>query len=400
MKNFIYKLKDDTGKAIYGFSAVKDKEELRRRLRKNNYFFISACLYSREKIFRKKISLDALLMFTRRLSSLIEAGVPILTAVSILWRQTEDKTLQLVISHIRVQLEEGNSISQALEDFPLIFSTMYCAMIAVAEKSGALVDVLKKLTQYLEYQKETITRTKKVMLYPTIVMIFTVLILVFMFTFVVPTFHKVLLKLNVELPVLTKVVLVISAAMRSRQFLSGLAAVAAAGYFLYRKLRQSPEFSYKVDYYKLRLPVCGEIIYANTVSRLIHVLGMLLGAGVPVVESFEVAKATVSNKHMERNVDRVKKSIEKGGAMYESFKQTNAFPVLLIEMIGVGESSGSMVEVLERLARHFDEEVEYKQNKVFTIIEPLLILAVGVIVIFTLLAVYLPIFSIWQGLLG
>lgn len=400
MRTYIYKLKDETGKTLYGFSEAYNKKDLKKRLRHSSFFYISAEISDRKRIFNSKVDLEALLVFTRRLSSLIEAGIPILTAMHILWRQTEDKTIQLVISHMRNRLEEGKKISIALDDFPRMFPPMYRAMISVAEKAGGLVIILKRLTKYLEYQKLFITRTKKATLYPTIVIVFAVIILICMFVFVVPKFQTVLAQLHVELPLITRVVLGLSQIMRSPLFIAGTFLVLAVGYFLYKILKQDPKFAQTVDYQKLKLPYVGKILYALSLGRFVRSLSILVGAGLPIVESFEVAKTTTSNQYISDGINQAQKKIERGQSLYESFKEVKLFPVMFIEMVGVGESSGSIVQSLENLADHFDEEVEYKQNKFFTLLEPFLIIFVGIIVIITLLAIYMPIFSLWSGLLG
>jgi len=399
MKTFIYKLKDETGKALYGFLDASDKKELKRRLRQSTYYFISAVECDKNRIFKKRIDLDTLLMFTRRLASLIEAGIPILTAMHILWRQTEEQTLQLVISHIRRKLEEGKKISEALEDFSNIFPVMYRSMISVAEKAGGLVAILKKLTVYIDYQRQTIMRAKKATLYPVIVVIFAFLVLICMFTFVVPTFQSILIKLKIELPLLTRVVLWISKVLRSWQFIVTFFVLGGAIVFTYKNLRKNPKFSYYFDYFKFKIPILGYILYSISLSRFIHSLSILIGAGLPIIESFKVAKMTTSNQRLLIGIDEVQQKVEQGASLYESFKGAKIFPVLVTEMIGIGESAGTMVNSLNNLAAHFDEEIEYRQNKLFTLIEPFLIMVVGGIVIITLLAIYLPIFSIWKGLL-
>lgn len=400
MRNYVYKLKDESGKTLYGFSEAHNKKDLKKRLRHSSFFFISAELYDRKKIFGSKVDLESLLVFTRRLASLIEAGIPILTAMHILWRQTEDKTIQLVISHIRNRLEEGKKISIALDDFPKMFPPMYRAMISVAEKAGGLVVILKRLTKYLEYQKLFITRTKKAILYPMIVIIFAFLVLIVMLVFVVPLFQTVLMQLNIDLPFLTKVVLGLSEMLRSPVFILSAPLIIAFSISFYRVFKHDPKFAQSIDYYKLKIPYVGNILYSIALGRFVRSLSILVGAGLPIVESFEVAKTTTSNQYVVGGVNQAQRKIERGQSLYESFNETKLFPVMFVEMVGVGESSGAIVQSLENLADHFDEEVEYKQNKFFTLLEPFLIIFVGIIVIIILLAIYMPIFSIWSGLLG
>ncbi len=399
MQNFVYKLKDQTGKTLHGFCDAHDKKDLKQKLRQSNYYFVSAEPFNKERIFNQKADLETLLIFTRRLSSLIDSGIPILSAMHILWRQTEEKNMQLVISHIRNRLEEGKNISIALDDFPLIFPVMYRAMIAVAEKAGGLVMILQRLTTYLEYQKLFITRTKKATLYPMIVTIFAFLVVICMFAFVVPTFSKVLDQLNIELPWLTQLVISMSALIRSPIFIGLVIVLGVVGTYIYKALKKNPKFAYNVDYYKLKIPYIGNMLYSMALGRFVRSLSILVKSGLPIVDSFDVAKTTATNQYVAEGINEAQQKIQRGVSLYDAFNESRMFPVMLVEMVGVGESSGTIAQSLDTLADHFDEEVEYKQNKLFTLLEPFLILFVGVIVIVTLLAIYMPIFSLWSGLL-
>ncbi len=398
MKSYIYKLKDDSGRPLFGFIEARSVSEVKEHLRGSSFYFIGAKPYDKKHIYAKKVKLDILLMFTRRLSTLIESGIPILLAMNILWRQTEDKTMQLVISYVRLNLEKGKKISEALGEFPNIFPPLYLALISVAEKAGGLVAVLKRLTQYLEQRRQNIMRTKKVTLYPSIVVSFAILVIICMFAFVVPTFQKVLFKLNVELPALTRIVIGISEAMRSWAFILSVLIIGIIFFGMYKFMRQKEKFSYYIDKLKLKIPFWGYILQSMFLGRFINSLSIMIGAGVPLVESFEVSKTTAGNQYIRDGINDVQEKVEQGVSLYEAFKEAATFPVMLIEMVGIAEASGRTVDVLETLGHHFDEEVEYRQNKFFTIIEPALIVFVGIIIVITLLAIYLPVFSIWQGL--
>jgi type IV pilus assembly protein PilC len=233
-----------------------------------------------------------------------------------------------------------------------------------------------------------------------IVIIFAFLVLIVMLVFVVPLFQTVLMQLNIDLPFLTKVVLGLSEMLRSPVFILSTPLIIAFSISFYRVFKHDPKFAQSIDYYKLKIPYVGNILYSIALGRFVRSLSILVGAGLPIVESFEVAKTTTSNQYVVGGVNQAQRKIERGQSLYESFNETKLFPVMFVEMVGVGESSGAIVQSLENLADHFDEEVEYKQNKFFTLLEPFLIIFVGIIVIIILLAIYMPIFSIWSGLLG
>lgn len=397
-KWFVYQLKDETGKKMYGICEATDLRDVKRQLRESTFYFISAQPIQIQRVFRTKADLESILMFTRRLSSLIEAGIPIVSVMNILWRQTEDRDMQLVISHIRKNIEQGNTIVSAMDYFPFIFSPMYRSLISVSERSGGLVYILKRLVTYLEGQKALITRVKKATFYPLLVAGFALLVLAGMFTFVVPTFQKVLMRLNVELPVLTRAIIAISEFMRSWAFLGLVVALFGAGWLIHWMVRKQSRLAYRWDSLKLQLPVLGEIFYMTSLSRFVNSLSVLMASGLPLVQSFDLAKATTANQRFIATISHVQRDIEQGQSVYKSFKGMGVFPVLMVEMLGVGESSGAMVDALDNLTKHFDEEVDYRLSKVLTLIEPLMIIMVGGVVIMILLAIYLPIFSVWQGL--
>jgi len=397
-KVYLFKMKDERGRILCGFKEAENKRELKHGLAQQKMYFISAVPYSSDKIFRKKVGLDPLLMFTHRLATLIEAGVPILSAIQILWRQTDNPNLQLVISHIYNRLEEGNKISEALSDFPRIFSPMYVSLIAMAEKSGGLVEILKKLSAHLSYQKQFVSRIKKAMIYPVVVMVFAMVILTSMFAFVVPVFAKVLMSLDAELPLVTRIILMLSEWLRSPVIILGVLVVILAGFFFYRYYRRFSPFAATADRLKLKTPVVGNVIFSICLSRFIHSLSMLLESGIPIVDSFQAAKATIDNAFIEKNVTQVELQIEQGASVYEAFMDAKIFPVMMTEMIGAGESSGSIVKILKNIALHLDEEIDYLLNKLLSMMEPFLIIFVGMVVLVTLLAIYMPVFSIWENL--
>lgn len=399
MGTYIYTVKDDMGHDLYGLLDGDSVKDVRKKVRASNTFFVSAKPFNRKTLQNKKIKFQTLIMFTYRLATLVEAGVPVLSAMGILWRQTEDQTVQLAISHMQKQLEEGNQISEAMRSFPNMFPLMYTSLIKVGEKGGALVQVLNKLSEYLEYKAAIIAKAKKATLYPMIVLLFSFVVVISMFIFIVPIFQKLLLRLDVELPAITKFVLVISQIMRSGFFWVGIVISFLVVGFIYKKMREVPWIAGRIDSFILSIPYFGDIIMAISLSQLVRSLTILLGAGVPVMESLSVANTTSSNRRVVEDINRVKDSIEQGGSLYESFRSVRIFPLMLIEMIGIGESTGRMVQILEKITKHFDNEVDYQINKFLTILEPMMIIMVGGVVIVTLLSIYLPVISIWQGIM-
>ena len=398
MSMFLYKLKDETGRVFWGVVEARDKKEVKRKFRSTEYFLIGVESYSKKKLSQMRLPLDALVIFTHRFYSLIEAGLPILSALNILWRQSESHDVQIITSHIRKCLEDGSNLGEAINEFPLVFPVMYRALISVAEEGAGLVPILAKISEYLEDQKAFIARAKKAVLYPSLVLVFAVLVLLGMFLFVVPTFQKVLEKLHVKLPFFTQLIFHISEVLRSGYFYLFLGLVVGGGIVVYKKFRTNRHFRLWMDDFKLRVPYFRNIFYMLSMSRFVRSLSLLIGAGISIIVSLDTAKTTVVNQKIEQAVDEIRKQVIEGISLYPAFKSTKMFPLMLVEMIGIGETSGSLAKLLTKSAVHFDEEVDYYINKFLTYLEPLLIILVGGIVGIILLGIYLPIFSLWVGL--
>jgi type IV pilus assembly protein PilC len=400
MPYFIFQVKDDAGRLLNGLIEARNENEARRKVVREDYFFISAKPCRKEEVFSRKVPSKSLLMFTQRLMSMMDAGIPVLGVINILWRQTEDPTIQLVVSHIKAQLEEGSQISTAMDDFPKIFFPVYRSLIRVGEVGGSLVPIMRKLADYLDYQEKLIDRVKKATLYPVFVIIFSFIVIMGLFAFVVPTFQKVLLKLNVPLPAITKTVLFFSSLIRSPWFMISLIFLVIVGIVAFNYCKKDAKLGIEIDKLIFKIPLFGDIFYVFSLSHVVRSLSILLGAGVPIMASLNMACDTSGNKATAAQLNSVKEQIEQGRSMYESFRSIKQFPVMLVEMIGIGESSGMMVDVLEKVTKYFDEDVDYRLNRVLTILEPVLVIIVGGIIVVTLLAIYLPIVSIWQGLMA
>ncbi|MCA9398641.1 MAG: type II secretion system F family protein [Candidatus Omnitrophica bacterium] len=397
-KFFIYRVKDEKGRDLYGVMEGLNKKDVQMAVSKTKYYFVSATPITKKSLFAKKVNFQTLIMFTHRLTSLIEAGVPILTGMDILWRQSENRNIQIIVSYIKKQLEEGNRISSSMDAFPHCFPLVYRALIKVGELGGALVPVLKKLSEYLDYQAAMIARTKKALLYPSIVLVVAFLVVLFMFFFVVPRFAVILERLKVDLPAITQMVMAFSDFVRSPWFfvLLGLFVSGIFAYFKY--FRKQSSIAYTVDAVAIKIPYFGKLMMTMALSQFVRSLSILLGSGVSVLESIKVATTTAGNAKIEESLTKVRVDLERGSSMYESFQNVQYFPILLTEMVGIGETSGTIVPVLGKLTHHFDQEVDYELNRFLTILEPVLIVLVGGIVLVTMASIYMPIASIWQGL--
>lgn len=401
MSNFIYKVKNEKGETFSGILEAVDKKSARRKLIESGYYVtvISPIKQKRKFDFGiKRVNLDTLILFTHLLSSMLEAGLPILTCLDTLWKQIDNIEMQLVISRLKDKLNSGQTLSEAMNEFPDVFSVLYRNVLSVGETGAGIVPVLKKLLEYLNIQRAFISRIKKAITYPSIVVVLSILVIIGMFVGVIPVFQKVLYRIKVDLPFLTLLVLNFSKIMRTPYFWIITMGVLIILYFLYKTLKNTSRGCLLIDKVKLRIPIMGKIFYIDSIGRFTFSLGLLLKAGINITKSIEIAAETISNKYIRDSLEWVKKRLTEGNSLSDSLEEIKIFPPLLIVMTAIGEKSGSLVEMLERVAVYFEEELDYRLNKFLTFLEPLLIIFIGGIVLFILLSIYLPIFTLWKAL--
>ena len=394
MDLFLYKVKNDTGRTLVGVLEAKNIKEVKRLFQIQDHFFLSAQTYDRNNLARIQLKLDDLVMFNQRLSYLIDAGVPILQSLRTLWKQSEHPDVQIVVSYIYENLEHGGTLREAFGAFPKAFSPMYLALISVAEVGAGLSNILKKLSQYLEDQKKFYSRMKRATMYPLFVLGFALMVLLGLFVFVVPTFEKVITKLHSELPILTQILFGFSNLIRNPIVLLVLILVIILTIILWKYFSKVEAVKYRIDYWKLKMPLFKDILYPLSVGRFTRSLSLLISSGVPLLTSVEVAQSTIVNKWLQKAVDEIRQFILEGGSLYEAFKATKVFPLIVVEMVGIGEAGGKLQKLLENVSTHLEEEADYALNKFLTFIEPILIIFVGGIVLLVLLGIYLPIFSL------
>lgn len=403
MPNFIYKIKDETGEVHSGISAAEDVRSLRKTLRDQGWYAVGIRRLKEKQafsLFKRKINLDTLIMSTHQLTSMLDTGIPILRALDILWKQSDNSRFQIVISQIKNRLSEGASLSTAFDEFPDVFPPIYRALLGVAEKGASLVKILQKLLEYLNQQKEFVLKLKKAVTYPVIVVCVALLVVIVMLLWVIPTFQLFFSRMKIELPLFTKIVINISSTMRIPSFWIFTAILLIAIFIFYKKFSATGIGRDCIDRLKLRIPFFGKLYYTAIIARLLRSLGLLIGGGLPIVDSIKVAGEVAINTQIIKALGWVKKRISEGVSLGVALAETKMFPSFLVEMVSVGEESGELVEMLDKTAVHFEEELDFRLNRFLTALEPALVIFVGGIVIFILLSIYLPIFKLWGALSG
>ncbi len=254
-------------------------------------------------------------------------------------------------------------------------------------------EILNKLVQYLIQRKELSVKLKKALTYPIIIIVFAVLVLIVMLVLVIPVFKKVFIKLKVDLPFLTRVILDTSDLFKKFWLL--IPVLAGLAVFAYKKYNSTSRGRYQIDFFKLKIPIFGKLIFTAVLARFTHSFSLLTEGGVPIVQTIEHSKMSSDNRVVEKKLDLVKEGVVAGKGIADSLEETNFFPPFLTQMIAIGEEGGTLSEMVGVVAKDLDSQLDYQINKLVTLLEPLAIIVVGGIVLFVLLAIYMPIITLW-----
>ena len=342
--------------------------------------------------FRKRVSTKSLVVFTRQLSTLIAAGLPLVKALRTLYDQLEPGTLKDIIKNIAGEVESGTNFSEALSRFPRVFPEFYANMIKAGELGGMLEGILKRLSEFLDKNQRLKEKIKSALMYPAFVMLVAVLILIMLMIFVIPTFTNMFAELGGALPLPTKVLITTSEIIRRAWFLIPVIPVIIV--VSYRSLVKNINRRFVVDKIKLRIPVVGVLIQQVCVARFSRTLGTLLTSGVPILDALQTVKDTVGNEFIARSVLQVRDSIKEGESVSGPMEASKAFPPLVVKMINIGEETGQLDKMLIQIADNFEEEVDVAITGLTSLLEPILIVFMGLVVGFIVISMFMPLFSL------
>lgn len=343
-------------------------------------------------IFRKRVSAKALVVFTRQLSTLIAAGLPLVKALRTLYDQLEQGALKDIIKNIADEVESGTKFSEALSRYPKIFPEFYVNMIKAGELGGMLEGILKRLSEFLDKAHKLRERIKSALMYPSFVLLVAVLILIMLMVFVIPTFTNMFSELGEALPLPTKILIATSDIIRKAWYLIPLIPIAIVA--LYKLLIRNPDRRFFVDRIKLHIPVVGGLIQQVCVARFSRTLGTLLSSGVPILSALQTVRDTVGNEFIARAIIDVRDSIKEGESVSRPMEATRAFPPLVTKMINIGEETGELDKMLIQIADNFEEEVDVAISGLTSLLEPLLIVFMGLVVGFIVVSMFMPLFSL------
>lgn len=334
-----------------------------------------------------RVKLSELASFCRQLSTLVNAGIPIAGSLDITREQAESKELKRVLVQVGKSLEQGNALAVSLASHPGVFPEIFIFMVEAGELGGVLDQVLQRLAEHLEREHEIKERVKAALTYPAMVLSFSLLALVIMLTFILPKIIDVLLAMAVPLPLPTRIVMSVSEFMSQRFYLLPLLLLPV---ILFKLCKTRYKTRFLLDSLALKLPVFSKIYRKIIVARFCRTLGILLKGGVPITQALEVCKKSAGNLVLAAVVARAQDSVGSGSQLSEPIASCSLFPPLASRMIAVGEQTGALDTLLERVGQHFEKEVGISVSKLSSLIEPLLIIFLGAIVGFIVLAVMLP----------
>ena len=331
-------------------------------------------------------------IFTRQLSTMIDAGLPLVQSLEILATQQENKTFQKTLTGVRTQVESGSTLANALRQFPKVFDDLYTNMVEAGETGGILDGVLQRLAVYIEKNVKLKGAIKSALIYPSAVVIIMTLIVFGLMKWVVPTFVKLFIDLGVDLPLPTRIVMNISRAVQDFWWLMGLAVIGLA--FAIRAYYHTTGGRYVIDATLLRVPLIGILLRKIATARFCRTLGTLLSSGVPILDGLTITARTSGNAVIERALMQVRKAVEEGRTLVEPLKSSGVFPTMVSQMIGVGEQTGALDAMLSKIADFYEDEVDASVKDLLTAMEPLILLMLGVVVGGIVISLYLPLFDL------
>ncbi len=399
-ETFTYKVRDKAGKLVEGQLEAENAQLVVSKLRSMGYVPIEIeqqggnSLGRELKIpfFSDRIKLKDVAVFSRQFATMINSGLSMLRSLYILAEQTESKPLAEIVGQVRLDVERGSSLSAALAKHPKAFNRLYVAMVRAGEAGGVLDSVLQRLATTIEKQVELRRKVKSAMTYPAVVSGLVLLLVTAMLLFVIPMFQSIYKQLGGTLPVPTQILIDVSNVMRNLWFI----VIGAEIGFVYgfRRWINSEEGRKRWDAIKLRMPVFGALARKTALARFGRTLSALVRSGVPILESLDIVCETSGNYVVSEAVRDTQQQVKRGEPLSRRLEEHEVFPPMVVQMMAVGEETGALDEMLDKIADFYDQEVEATVNALTSLIEPLLIVVMGVCIGGMIIALYLPMFDV------
>ncbi|PYM17383.1 MAG: pilus assembly protein PilC [Candidatus Rokuibacteriota bacterium] len=333
-----------------------------------------------------------LAIYTRQFSTMIDAGLPIAQCLGILSEQSESKPLRTATSAITKDVEGGKTLAEALRRHPRIFNDLFTNMLEAGESGGVLDVVLQRLSVYIEKTAALKSKVKTAMVYPITIVSVAALVVMFMMIFIIPTFAKMFKDMGADLPLPTAIVIAISDFIRGYFWMIGLGLW--IGVYAFRRYYKTDRGSMAIDTFALKVPIMGMLIRKVSVARFTRTLGTLVASGVAILEALRITARSAGNRVVERSVMQARAAVSEGRALAEPLRQAPVFPAMVIHMISVGETTGALDAMLSKIADFYEQEVDDAVTALTSLLEPLMIVVLGVCVGGIVIAMYMPIFKL------
>lgn len=393
MLQFAYKAKESNGKVREGIVDAVDQKAAMARLREQKLSVLEIKPAAGVKKPKKgKVDNKEVVIFSRQLSTLVSAGVPIVQGLNILEAQAESPGFKYVVGALRTDIEAGLSIADAMGKHPQAFTELYVAMIKAGEVGGILDTILERLSGFLESAEQLRSKVKSALMYPMVVFSAAGIITIFLIVFVIPIFKDIFSGFGAELPFLTRIIIGISDFLRAK--ILYLLPPIGGGVWLFKKWMKTPKGQYIVDDISLKLPVFGILLKKVAIAKFTRTLGTLIKSGVPILQGLETVAKTAGNKVIERAINASRDSIKEGGRISDPLKKANIFPPMVIQMISVGEETGGLDTMLNKIADFYDQEVDTAVKGLTSMIEPIIIIVLGFVVGTIVIAMFMPMFAL------
>jgi type IV pilus assembly protein PilC len=398
MAVFIWKGKNRYGDVVDGERVARSIADLTRILKREQ---ITVFDVSKKRVQikipflkREKVNLKELAVYSRQISVLVDADLPLIQSLTMLADQTKNAYFKEVIQTIRKDVEAGSTLNEAKRKYPKVFDDLYCNLVASGEQSGSLDVMLRRLAEYLENVVKLRSQVKQAMTYPLAVLIFSIVVTIFMMWKVVPVFSNIFIELGADMPLLTVLVLTVSNFVQKYIFFIFAGLIGSV--FLFRYIKKTTSGRKIIDQATLKMPLFGGLMQKVALSRITRTLATLLSGGVPMLESLKITSTTAGNVILEDRIVEARTMVSEGGNLTDAFREKAHFPLMVTQMVSVGEATGTLDGMLGKLADFYDDEVEAAVGSLLSILEPILLIVVGGLIGAIVISMYLPVFSLMQ----
>jgi len=342
-------------------------------------------------LFTPKIKTKDLVIFTRQFATMINAGLPLVQCLEILASQQPNPSFKKILSQIKTDVEGGSTFAEALNKHPSVFDDLFVNLVAAGELGGVLDTILERLSDYLEKNEALKNKVKSAMTYPSIVSTVAIGVVAVLMLFVIPTFQDLFSQFGAALPGPTQ--LVVNASHFTQSYWIYMIALVIILYIAFKWFKSQEKGKFYIDTLALKLPIFGNLLRKVAVAKFTRTLGTMISSGVPIMDGLEITSKTAGNKIVENAIVKVRSSISQGRTMSEPLGESGIFPGMVVQMVAVGEATGAMDQMLSKIADFYDEEVDAAVDALTSALEPLMMVFLGGIIGFVLVAMYMPIFQ-------